>query len=322
MYFMRLSATILLLLLLVAVPPCWAGGDDLYTRMQAASLEVLVDGKLVGSGWFVSPGGVGLTAAHLVRSGGKLEVISTDFGRMRARLVAIDLGRDIAVFHVKRSLKAFSFLQIAAKMPVAGQKLYLFGAPLFRHGIMISGEVAKPQTQFEWNNRNGCYTEVFPVSAMTPEGFSGAPWVDAEGKVLGLQSGLMAWKGAPMGIAFMSPLQGVSKLLADKKDEITVSLGAMLAEPWEQPVGLDSRNGFASEGIIVQQTFSGGSLTNAGISRGDALLALDGEKLMSRDELIQRVRSYQPWAEVLFSVGRKLGEIEEIPVVLIPREKF
>ncbi|MCF6237733.1 MAG: trypsin-like peptidase domain-containing protein [Candidatus Marinimicrobia bacterium] len=290
--------------------------------MQAASLEVLVDGKLLGSGWFVSPGGVGLTAAHLVRGGGKLEVISTDFGRMPARLGAVDLGRDLAVFYVKRSLKAFSFLQVSAKMPVEGQKLYLVGAPLFRQGIMISGEVAKPQTQFEWNNRNGCYTEVFPVSAMTPEGFSGAPWVDAEGKVFGLQSGLMAWKGAPMGIAFMSPLQGVSKLLADKKDEITVSLGAMLAEPWEQPVGLDPRNGFASEGIIVQQTFNSGPLANAGIFKGDTLLVLDGQKLRSRDELIQRVRSSQPWSELLFAVRRKSGDIDEVAVVLAPREKF
>lgn len=307
-----------LVLLLFLLAPCGAeaGTGDLYARLKAASLEVLVDGRLVGSGWFVSPAGVGVTAAHLVRGRGKVEVISPGFGRLKARLVAFDLGQDLAIFHVNRSMKPFAYLKVSETIPVAGQKLHLFGSPLFRHGIMVAGEIARDTTHFEWNDRNNCYTEVFPVNAMTPKGFSGAPWVDEDGLVVGIQSGMMAWKERLMGIAFMSPAWHLKKLLAVQKDIPTVVLGAMLAEPWEQPADLSSASGFADQGVLVMQTISGGTLARANVVKGDALLQFDGHLINSRDELVKEVRSLPPGTKVDMQVRRKHGLSEDISIEL------
>lgn len=305
-------------LLLVLLAPCGseARTGDLYARLKAASLEVLVDGRLVGSGWFVSPAGVGVTAAHLVGGWGKVEVMSPGFGRLKARLVAFDLGRDLAVFHVNRAMKPFAYLKISERIPAAGQQLHLFGSPLFRHGIMVAGEMAGDTTHFEWNDQNRCYTEVFPVNAMTPEGFSGAPWVDENGEVVGIQSGMMAWKGGLMGIAFMSPARRLKELLADQKDVSMATLGAVLAEPWEQPAGLSSGSGFASQGILVTQTFDGEALARASVVKGDAIMMFKGLLINSRDELLRKVRSLPPGTKVDLQVRRKAGSTENVSVEL------
>ncbi|HEY7745419.1 MAG TPA: trypsin-like peptidase domain-containing protein [Desulfuromonadales bacterium] len=318
----RWGLLILLLAIWTPAGTVCAQGDAsrLYRQLEAASLEVLVEGRLSGSGWFAASHGLAVTAAHVIKDRGRIEVLSPVAGRLKARLVATDLGHDLALLLVERSGDHFPYLDLASTAPVLGENLYLFGSPLFRHGLLVTGGLAKEETQFEWNDRNHCYTEVHALSAMTPEGFSGGAWVNAKGEVVGVQGGMMSWKGALMGIAFMSPVEPVARLLNDKRTGETISLGAMFSEPWESPAAATTSP--EPEGLLVSQLVSGGPLAAAGIQKGDVLLAVNGQRVRYRDQLLRLVRRNQAGTQAMLTIRNREGAVCEVRVELHPRENY
>jgi S1-C subfamily serine protease len=85
--------------------PCAAGGDDslesLYSRVQPAAVEILVEGHLAGSGCLVDKDGLVLTAAHVRGKPDRAcEVNVSALGRLRAAFVAVDLGHDLVLLRL------------------------------------------------------------------------------------------------------------------------------------------------------------------------------------------------------------------------------
>ena len=90
---------------------------SLYDRAARASVEVLVGGQLKGSGWFATPEGHVVTAAHVAwKAGGALEVRAQGQERLSARAVAFDRGHDLALLKVPAEFaKAWRFAMATAK---------------------------------------------------------------------------------------------------------------------------------------------------------------------------------------------------------------
>ncbi|HYW80974.1 MAG TPA: serine protease, partial [Thermoguttaceae bacterium] len=103
----RVAKWILLLTLFLVAAARIAAGQEvetepaetsLYEKAKLASVEVLVDDHMDGSGWFVDGQGLLFTAAHVIgRPGRRIEVISPTIGRIEAQVVAVDLGHDLAM---------------------------------------------------------------------------------------------------------------------------------------------------------------------------------------------------------------------------------
>jgi S1-C subfamily serine protease len=76
---------------------------EIYRRCCAAGVEVLIDGRHSGSGWFANTNGLVVTAAHLCRQPGKqVEIIPTAGGRLPVIVLAIDRGHDVAVLRTRQ----------------------------------------------------------------------------------------------------------------------------------------------------------------------------------------------------------------------------
>ncbi len=303
-------------LLLVRPPDARSDAEALYGKLKSSALEVLVDGRLSGSGCFVTSYGLALTAAHILKSAKQVEVLTNGFGRLNAVVVATDLGNDLALLRIERLAGLFPHLELSNRVPTIGESVYLFGAPVYRHNLMVTGRLAKPETQFEWNEVNKRYTEVYPVAAMTPEGFSGAPWVDEEGEIVGLQSGMLSWKGSPMGVAFMIPARALSRLVAAVKDVESPSLGAIVADNWEQTFLQAVGRRSPGAGVGVVKTFSNGTLANAGIHKNEVLLGINGVSLDSRDQLLHILKGHNLGAVLQMDVLRESGERVVVPAKL------
>lgn len=303
-------------LLLIKPSDVRSGTAALYGKLKSSAIEVLVDGRLSGSGCFVTSYGLALTAAHVLKSAKQIEVLTTDFGRLNAVVVATDLGNDLALLRVERLAGLFPHLELSKKAPAIGEPIYLFGAPVYRHNLMVTGRLAKPQTQYEWNEVNKQYTEVYPVAAMTPEGFSGAPWVDEEGEIVGLQSGLLSWKGSPMGVAFMVPARALNRLVAEVRDVESPRLGAIVADNWEQTFIQTVGHRSPGVGVGVVRTFDNGTLANAGIHKNEVLLGINGKSLDSRDQLLHILKNHNLGTVLQMDVLRESGERVVVPAKL------
>ncbi len=271
----------------------------LYRRLRAACIEVVVDGRLAGSGWLAAEPGYAFTASHVVpRRQSAVAVRLGDGRRIAAAVRGRDAGHDALLLSLtdKRDLPAG--LPLAAGLPRPGDEVFLFGAPIFRHGVLFPGRVAREGTTFEWIPDQREAVECVHVVASTPKGVSGGPWVNRQGEVVGVQSGLIEQGSGPAGIGWFGPASALVPMLASKRDDPTPTLGVAFEELDEQEV--DAIRGFpaGASGVVVKLIAKGGPAEAAKLPACCLVVALDGEHPTTRDAAYRLVRS-RP-------VGRKI----------------
>ena len=293
------------LILALLFPVAGATGQNassVYKKAKQACFEVLIDGHLQGSGWMASEDGYAITAAHVVGPAGRTIEVRNSEWRKPARLIAVDLGHDIALLKVRGD--SFNYLKFARREPRVGQELSCFGTPLYRHYMLIHGKVAKIEKGFEWVGVLKRYQQSYYVAAITPGGASGGPWLNSSCDVVGLQSGSMTVGDANMGISYLAPLAALQQILNEKKDAATPTIGGAFEEVWEQPVDYIKKLPAGMKGVVMKVVLPEGIVKNAGIKEMDVVLTLDGQTIEYRNKAMGYVREKKPGDKLKFEVYR------------------
>jgi serine protease Do len=289
---------------------------DLYDRLKAASVEVLVDRRLAGSGCVIDRKGFVLTAGHVVANAEtKIEAISSRAGRLNAEVVAIDHGHDLALLKLEECADGYAPLELAEAPPSAGRTVYLFGAPLFRHGVLIKGTVARNDTTFEFVD--GRYVEVLHICAPVAKGLSGGPWVNESGKVFGVQSSIMSLGDSQQGISFASPLPAIRRLAQVRISPQTPTLGLGVEEIWEQSPDYLKNLHDDVEGLVIRVVNENGPAQKGGIQVSWVITSIDGRAIQYRDDLLRIIRSKNVGETVkLVTIDASGRHQKEWPLVL------
>lgn len=278
-----------------------AGNGELYARVKQASLEILVDDHLNGSGSLIDASGLAITAAHVIeRPGKRVEVLSPVAGRRRAEVAAIDLGNDLALLRLEPRDGGYPFLPVAERLPPAGADVYLLGTPIFRHAVMFRGQVARDEPSFE--HLNAGYVVVLALAANVPSGTSGGPWVDRQGVLVGVQSGIMSNNGIPVGVAFAGTAGAVRRLLETRQTAATPNLGAAVEETWQQARDFLDRFPPRTEGLVVKVLQADGPAARAGLKQWDLIVEAEGHPVRLPDELLRIVRQKKPGETLALTV--------------------
>ncbi len=307
----RWVACVAMLLLLLATGGCGslplAPAQSVYERVERASVEVLVSGRLDGSGWFADSEGHVVTAAHIVaaKPGQPIEVVSPVVGRRSATLVAVDMGHDLALLKVD-GLEgvATPYLQVAAAPPRLGEDVFVFGTPMFRHGVTLHGRVARARPSYEYLPGYGEYVLTYNVVGAAPHGSSGGCWVDRRGRVVGNQSGLMMHNRAQTGVVFVIPPQPIARLIATREDAVTPTLNLACEELWERSTEFIGRFPAGIEGVVPVIIEDNGVAAKAKLSSEVVITALDGEPVRYRDDLLRMIRQRQPGDTVTLTIAK------------------
>jgi len=165
---------------------------------------------------------------------------------------------------------------------------------MFRHHILLPGRMGRKETAFEYLADQRFYIETHHVIGSSPRSTSGGPWINRDGEVVGLQSGMMQLRQSAVGIAFVTPSFAIARLLKDKTSAVTPTLGGAFEEIWEEPVSYIAKFPPRTEGLVVRVLHKNGPLRNAGFKPMDLILSADGKPVRYRDELLRLVRSKQP----------------------------
>jgi S1-C subfamily serine protease len=293
-----------------AIAATAAGGDDLspaaYEKAKSATVEVLVNGHLNGSGWIADAKGLILTAGHVVEQPDRrFEVMSPGIGRKDAKLLAVDLGHDLALLSIEPRDGGYPYLKLAEKWPSPGASLYVIGAPLYRHGVLARGTASGAETAFEYYADR--FNEVMHVASTVPRGMSGGPWFNAAGEAVGVQSGVMSQNSVPIGIAFVCPLSAMRSLLEHKKSAATPILGMIIEELWSQDRKTLDRFGMKAEGLIVKSVSADGPAARAGLKEADLIIAADGKPIRLTTDLMRMVYARKPGQSIELTVQRPDG---------------
>lgn len=274
-----------------------------YQQLRHVTVEILVAGRIAGMGTFVEADGHIITASHLFdRPGQRIEILSTAIGRHEVRIVAVDRGHDLTLLLVvpneEEEKLTTPVVVLADAMPKTPESVYQLGAPICRRGVLQSGTMARDDTIFEYLGDQKASFQVTHVCATVQQGTSGGPWVDRKGRLIGVQSATMMVSGAPAGVAFVSPLSAIKKIIKTKKTASTATLGVAVEELWQQSTSFVERFPQRTEGIILKVVHHNGPADRAGVEEMDMVTHVDGKRVRWIVDFMQAVRAHKPGEKV------------------------
>ena len=264
------------------------GGEPQLTRGQ-------------GSGFIVSPDGVILTNAHVVRGADEVNVKLTDRREFRAKVLGRDDKTDIAVLKIDAT--GLPTLPLGSSQALkAGEWVLAIGSPFGFENTVTAGVVsAKGRSLPDDSAVPFIQTDV----AVNP-GNSGGPLLNARGEVVGINSQIYSRSGGYMGIAFAIPIDEAMRV-ADQlraggrviRGRIGVAIAPVTKEVAES-IGLGK-----PQGALVRSAEAGGPADKAGVEPGDIITRVDGKLVDSSVDLQRLVGGLKPGSRAALQVFRR-----------------
>ena len=248
---------------------------------KAARSTVLVNARrrIPASGIIWSADGVIITADHVIERD-EVEVVLPDGAKLAGTVVGRDPGSDIAVLKVAPSglTPVFHAPPGSAKV---GSMVLAVGRPT-TEGPMASlgviGAVGGP-----WRTFRGTEVEGYLRSDTTfYPGFSGGPLVDAEGRVVGLNSSRLG-RGAGMTIPVIALERIVADLLSGGK--VRRAYLGISSQVAKLPAALAGLVGDRETGLLIVSVETGSPADAAGVLIGDILVEFGGAPVTDTDSL-------------------------------------
>jgi serine protease Do len=252
-----------------------------------------------GSGFIVSPDGVILTNAHVVRDADEVTVKLQDRREYRAKVLGSDPKTDVAV--LKIDAKNLPVVPIGNTRNLqVGEWVLAIGSPYGLESSVTAGVVSAKGRNIDTNGVQFIQTDV----AVNP-GNSGGPLFNTRGEVVGINSQIYSQTGGYQGLSFAIPIDVAVRI----KDQI-VSTGKVQHAKLGiglQDVGQDFADSFkldSPDGALVRNVERGSSADKAGLRSGDVIRKVNGQPIISGGDLSAIVSVAKPGDKVALDVWR------------------
>jgi len=259
-----------------------------------------------GSGFIVSPDGLVLTNAHVVKGASEVIVKLTDRREFRAKVLGSDPKTDVAV--LKIDAKDLPVVRLGSTRDLqVGEWVLAIGSPFGFENSVTAGVVsAKGRSLPDDSLVPFIQTDV----AVNP-GNSGGPLFNARGEVVGINSQIYSRSGGYQGVSFSIPIELAAKI----KDQIVATgkvrhaqLGVAVQEvnqAFAESFALDK-----PEGALVASVSKGSPADKAGLQAGDVIRQVDGQPIVASGDLPAWVGQAQPGQQARLSVWRQGKPLE------------
>jgi len=259
--------------------------------------------KSLGSGFIISSDGYILTNNHVISRATKIRVKLLYTGEVYdAEVVGSDPKTDVALLKIKASRKLPTVALGDSDNIKVGDWVLAVGNPFGLNGTVTWGIISAKGRVIG----QGPYDHFLQTDAAINPGNSGGPLVDMNGKVVGINTAIVA---SGQGIGFAVPINIAKKLIPQlKKGNIVRGwLGVLV-----QNVTPDMMKFFRlpnTSGAIVSQVVKGSPADRAGIEEGDVIIEYNGKKVNSATDLPYLVAFTTPGETVNIKIVRDGREI-------------
>jgi len=256
----------------------------------------------LGSGVLVSPEGYLLTNHHVVEGADDIEVTLSDGRSASAKLVGTDADSDLALLKVSLDgtvpvIPLGDMAQLSVGDPVLA-----IGNPFNVGQTVTSGIVSALD-----RNQLGLSTieNFIQTDAAINPGNSGGALVDAEGRLVGINTAIFSRSGGSMGIGFAIPVDIAREVMTSLIRDGEVTRGWIGVQPRDlTPEFADSFQLPVHQGVLVTGVLREGPAAKAGLKPGDVVTAIGGMKVTNTQQLLRAVGALKPPASAALDVQR------------------
>ncbi|HEY7365485.1 MAG TPA: trypsin-like peptidase domain-containing protein [Methylomirabilota bacterium] len=255
-----------------------------------------------GSGVLITPDGYVLTNSHVVHAAGRLEVTLTDGRTLGATMVGDDPATDLAVIRVSASGLPIATLGQSATLRV-GQLVIAIGNPLGFQSTVSAGVVSALGRSLRGAAGRLIENMIQTDVALNP-GNSGGPLVDSQGRVVGINTAIIA---LAQGIAFAIPVDTARWVVSDLLTRGRVRRAYLGLTGRTRP--LDRRLarlvGLAQDTAVeIVAVEAASPAAQAGLREGDLIVSLDDGPVTRIDDLHRALAVHAVGASIALRIVR------------------
>jgi len=285
--------------------------DEIAALRSGGGLIGATD-EVVGSGVLVDSAGVVVTNYHVVARGDSIEVALADGRRFPARLAGADAATDLAVLRID-----------AADLPAAswgdsdtvevGEMVWAFGSPFGLDRTLTYGIVSGVGRRGVTDNP---LQEFLQTDASINPGNSGGPLVDAQGRVIAINTAIANPQSAN-NVGFAIPVANARPIIDDLRlGRPAAFLGVSTVTV--TPAVARERDLATGTGALVTRVSPGSAAATAGLREGDVIVSIGGEPVNEASDVQALVRGRRPGNTVEVGVARG-GEMLTLRATLTER---
>ncbi len=281
-------------------------------------------GGSLGSGVIYRSDGFILTNHHVIEPAmdGNVDVTvrlaSGDI--IDAEIIGSDELNDLAVLQVDRSgLPAINFRPDDEPL-VVGETVVAIGAPFGLETSVTAGIISALNREIRIDAAQVIPSVIQTDAAINP-GNSGGALVDAQGRLIGINTAILSRSGASQGVGFaVSWEQAISSAdqLIDQgfvRQPLLGVTGTDVTPEIAEDFGLP-----ASRGAVIDSVQPGTGADDADLRPGDIIVEFDGEQLATMSQLVAEVRRLAPGDTVDLVLIRN-GERIDVEVTISERPR-
>ena len=293
--------------------PASSGGNlsvqSIYQLANKGVVEITA-GQGQGSGFVYDADGHIITNEHVVEGTSSVSVRFWNGKTFDASVVGTDASTDLAVLKVDAPASQLFPLSLGdSSKLLVGDQVVAIGSPFGLEGTVTSGIVSALHREMTSPNHFAIDNSIQTDAAIN-HGNSGGPLLNAQGKVVGVNSQIESNSGGNEGVGFAIPVNTVKDVVAELKAHGRVDhpllgvVGRQVTPGMKRQFGLP-----VQRGVLVERILPGSGAEQAGLQGGtrpvvvagesyqlggDLIVTVNGQNVVSTDRLREIVSEHKP----------------------------
>lgn len=274
------------------------------------------EGRGNGSGSVIDKEGHILTNNHVVEGAQRVTVTFGGDKSYPARVVGRDPDTDLAVIKIEVPANELTVVPFGDSDRLSvGQKVLAIGNPFGLDRTLTTGVISGLQRPIKARNNRTIEGAIQTDASINP-GNSGGPLLDKYGRMIGINSQILAPSGGSVGVGFAVPVSIAKRVVPQliqfgevRRPKLGISpvdVEQLVKRGYDMPV---------QAGVLLYSVAPGGPAANAGLrglSRGtnsdavlgDIITAINGEQVKNLDDYYRLLEKHQIGATIQVEVLR------------------
>ena len=270
--------------------------------------------RSLGSGFVISPDGYIVTNNHVVDGADEVKVqFRNNEKPIKAKIIGRDKETDLALLKIdgKSDLPYLEFGD-SSNLKV-GAWVLAIGNPFGLENTVTLGIVSAKGRVIG----AGPFDNFIQTDASINPGNSGGPLIDLDGKVIGINTAIVA---SGQGIGFAIPASMAKDVIAQLRQGKSVQRGWLgvtiqdIDENTAKALGMDN-----NKGSLVTSVIEGEPAAKAGVKTGDVITAVGDKPVEDSNQLLRHIAALKPGETAKLNILRK-GQSQVLSVTLGQRD--